>query len=71
MTVYVDPEVARATRVRAARTDRRDSDIVEDALRSHLGIAALDDAQVIEQLDADQAIKLAYDELRAHRADRS
>ncbi len=37
VTLYVDEDVLRAARVRAARTDRRDSDIVEDALRSYLG----------------------------------
>lgn len=71
MTIYVDPDVARATRVRAARTDRRDSDVVEDALRAHLGLSALDEAQAVERLDADEAMRLAYEELQAHRSARA
>jgi hypothetical protein len=36
-TVYLDPDVARAAKVRAARLDKRDSEVIEDALRAHLG----------------------------------
>jgi hypothetical protein len=40
VTLYVDEDVLRAARVRAARTDKRDSEVVEDALRSYLGFDA-------------------------------
>ena len=42
VTYVLDDEIARATRVRAARTNRRDSEIVEDALREYLGIGLLE-----------------------------
>jgi hypothetical protein len=67
VTVYLDPDVARAAKVRAARTERRDSEVVEDALRVYLGIAALDQAQELSTLDEDEALELAYKELHAAR----
>lgn len=66
-TVYLDPEVLRATRVKAARTGKRDSDIVEEALRRHLGLAVLDEIWAENDLSEDAAMKLAYEELHAHR----
>jgi plasmid stability protein len=37
-TVTIDEGVMRALRVRAARTGRRDSEVIEDALRKELGL---------------------------------
>lgn len=70
MTIYVDPAVARATRVRAARTDTRDSEVVEEALRAHLGLAALDQAQALSTLSEAEAMALANEELHASRRER-
>lgn len=70
VTVYLDPDVARAAKVRAARSERRDSEIVEDALRAYLGIAALDQAQELSTLGEDEALELAYKELHAARRKR-
>jgi hypothetical protein len=70
VTVYLDPDVARAAKVRAARTERRDSEVVEDALRVYLGIAALDQAQELSTLGDDEALELAYKELHAARRKR-
>jgi hypothetical protein len=70
VTVYLDPDVARAAKVRAARLDKRDSEVIEDALRAHLGIAALDEAQRLSTLDEDQALELANAELHAARRER-
>jgi hypothetical protein len=69
-TVYLDPDVLRATRVRAARTGRRDSDIVEDALREYLGIALIDRIRSRSDLTAEDAERLAYEELHAARRER-
>ncbi len=69
-TVYLDPEVLRATRVRAARTGKRDSDVVEEALRDYLGLSVVDDIRSNANLDEDQAMKLAYEELHAVRRER-
>jgi len=67
LTVYLDPEVARAAKVSAARLDKRDSEVIEDALRAHLGIAALDDAQRLSTLGEDEALELANAEVHAGR----
>lgn len=69
-TVYVDPDVLRATRVHAARTGRRDSDVVEEALREYLGLALLERIWEKADLSEEEALKLAYDELHAMRAER-
>jgi hypothetical protein len=39
-TFYLPEDLLRATRVHAARTDKRESQVVEDALRAHLGFDA-------------------------------
>jgi hypothetical protein len=69
-TVYLDPEVLRATRVRAARTGKRDSDVVEEALREYLGLAVIDEIRAKADLDADEAMQLANEELHAMRRER-
>lgn len=70
VTVYLDPEVARAAKIQAARTEKRDSEVVEDALRVYLGIAALDEAQELSTLGEQKALDLAYRELHAARRER-
>jgi hypothetical protein len=70
LTVYLDPEVARAAKVRAARLDKRDSEVIEDALRAHLGIAALDEAQRLSTLGEDDALAIANTEMHAARRER-
>jgi hypothetical protein len=69
-TVYLDPAVLRAMRVQAARTGRRDSDVVEDALREYLGLGLLERIWEKADLSEDEALELAYDELHAMRAER-
>lgn len=69
-TVYLDPDVLRAMRVHAARKGKRDSDVVEDALREYLGLALLERIWENADLSEDEAMKLAYDELHAMRAER-
>jgi hypothetical protein len=69
-TVYLDPDVLRAARIRAARTGKRDSDVVEEALRQHLGLAGVDRMRSATDLDSDEAMKLAYEELHALRRER-
>ena len=41
-TVTLDERVLRAVRIKAARTGRRDSDVIEEALRRELGLDLLD-----------------------------
>lgn len=69
-TVYLDPEVLRATRVAAARTGKRDSDVVEEALREYLGLAVIDRIRSRSDLGEDEAMRLAYEELHAMRREK-
>ncbi|MBA2360151.1 MAG: ribbon-helix-helix protein, CopG family [Actinobacteria bacterium] len=69
-TVYLDPDVLRATRVRAARTGRRDSDIVEEALREYLGFAVIDRIRSRSNLTPEEAMRLANEEVHAARRER-
>lgn len=66
-TLYIDEELLRMAKVRAARTDRRESEVMEAALRSYLGITALEQIRARSDLDEAQAMELAYAELRAMR----
>jgi len=70
LTVYLDPEVARAAKVRAARLDKRDSEVIEDALRAHLGIAALDQAQGLSTLTRMRLSRSPNAEVHAARRER-
>lgn len=70
--MYVDEDVLRAARVFAARHDQRDSDVVETALRRYLGLDMLHQVwQRNAQLSDDDATAVAYEELAAHRRERS
>ncbi len=69
-TIYLDPDVLRATRVQAARTGKRDSDVVEEALREYLGLAVIDRIRSRSDLDEEAAMRLAYEELHAMRRER-
>jgi hypothetical protein len=69
-TVYLDPDVLRAMRVHAARKDKRDSDVVEEALREYLGLAVINRIRARADLGEDEAMRLAYEELHAMRRER-
>jgi hypothetical protein len=70
VTLYVDENVMRAARVRAARTDKRDSDVVEDALRAYLGFDVLANVWARSDLGEDEAMRLAVEETHAARAEK-
>ena len=65
-TVTLDEQVLRAVRVKAARTGRRDSDVIEEALRRDLGFELLERVWATADMDADNALALAVEE--QHRA---
>lgn len=67
VTFYLDEDVLRAARVRAARGDRRDSEIVEDALRAYLGFDVVERVWARSNLNEDEAMKLAVSEIHALR----
>lgn len=69
-TFSLDAGVLRAARIAAARSGKRDSEIVEEALRSYLGLAVVDRVRERAALDAATAEALAYDELHATRPTR-
>ena len=56
-------------RVAAARSGKRDSDVVEEALRRYLGFALLDQVWARSDLTEEEALQLAYEELAAMRAE--
>lgn len=66
-TLSIESEVLRATRIAAARSGKRDSEIVEDALRAYLGLAVIDRIRERSNLSAEDAETLAYAELHASR----
>jgi len=70
-TVTLDEEVFRAVKIKAARTGKRDSEVIEESLRRDLGLDAL--AQLwakVTPTPEDEGMKLAYDELHAMREER-
>ena len=72
VTLYIDDEVLQAARVRAARTQKRDSDVVEAALRDYLGFTLLEriwarNADVTEE----EAMQVAIEEIHAYRRERA
>ena len=70
LTVYLDPEVARALRVSASRRGMRDSELVEEALRDKLLFTALERIDANAELDWEEALELAVREQHAWRRER-
>jgi Ribbon-helix-helix protein, copG family len=66
-TVTLDERVMRAVRVKAARTGRRDSDVIEEALRRDLGFDVLERLWEHADMEEDEAMKLAVDAQHASR----
>ena len=60
-TVTLDERVLRAVRVKAARTGRRDSEVIEEALRRDLGFDLLDRLWAKATLTEDEALELAVE----------
>jgi gamma-glutamyl:cysteine ligase YbdK (ATP-grasp superfamily) len=70
-TVTLDEDVFRAVKIKAARTGKRDSEVIEESLRRDLGLDDL--AQLwakVTPAPEDEGMKLAYDELHAMREER-
>ncbi len=71
LTVYLEPEVARALRVSAARRGMKDSDVVEEALRDTLLFTALERSAARNlDLTDDEALALAVREQHAARREK-
>lgn len=71
-TLTVDEEVLRAVRIKAARTGKRDSEVIEESLRRDLGVGVLEEiwARVKPLPGEDDGLALAYEELHAMRRER-
>jgi len=69
-TVTLDEEVIRAVKVKAARTGRRDSEVIEESLRRDLGLGALEDLWArVRPAPEGEGLDLATAELRAMRGE--
>lgn len=60
-TVTLDEGVFRALKVRAARTGKGDSQVIEEALRRDLGLDLLDRLWAKNDLPEDEAMELALE----------
>jgi len=60
-TVTLDEDVLRAVKVRAARTGKGDSEVIEDAVRRHLGLDLLDQLWARNTLTEAEALDLAVE----------
>jgi hypothetical protein len=67
-TLTIDEDVFRAVKIKAARTGKRDSQVIEESLRRDLGMDDLDGiwAQV-NPAPEEEGLRLAYAELHAMR----
>lgn len=66
-TVYLESDLLRAAKVWAARTGRRDYEVMEEALRLYLGLDVIENVWARSDLAEDDALSLAYEEMHAAR----
>ncbi len=67
-TLTVDADVMRAVRLRAARTGKRDSEVIEESLRRDLGMDALGGLwDGVKPAPETEGLELAETELHAMR----
>jgi hypothetical protein len=66
-TVYLEDELLRATKIAAARSGKRDYQVVEEALRAYLGLDLLEGVGARSGLKENEALDLAYRELHQSR----
>lgn len=66
-TLYADEDLLRAMRVRAAREDKADYQVFEEAMRAYLGLDTLERIWSRADLPEAEATKLALEAQRAVR----
>ncbi len=66
----IDEDVLRAVKVRAARTGKGDSEVIEEAVRRDLGLDLLDRIWAKNRLPEDEAQALAVEAQHATRRSR-
>ena len=69
-TLTIDEEVLRAVKVRAARTGKADSEVIEEALRRELGLDLLERLWARNELPEEEAAKLAVEAQHSSRRSR-
>lgn len=70
-TVSLDEDVFRAIKIKAARTGKRDSQVIEESLRRDLGLDDLAELwSKVTPAAEDEGLELATHELRAMREER-
>ena len=70
-TLTVDADLLRAVKVRAARTGKGDSEVIEEALRRDLGLELLDRIWAANGLAEDEALALGIEAQHSTRPPRS
>ena len=60
-TLTIDEEVLRAVKIRAARTGKGDSEVIEDALRRELGLDLLERLWQREDIGENEALAVAVE----------
>jgi predicted transcriptional regulator len=66
-TMYLDEDLLRRAKVLAARTGRRDYEVMEEALRRYLGLGVIAAVWERSDLEEEEALRLAYRELHSSR----
>jgi hypothetical protein len=66
-TLTIDEDVLRWVKVRAARTGKGDSQVIEESLRRDLGLNLLEQLWERNQLGEDEAVDLAVEAQHATR----
>jgi hypothetical protein len=70
-TVTLDEDVFRAVKIKAARTGKRDSQVIEDSLRRDLDLEGLEDIwSRVTSVPEREAMELADAEVHAMRKER-
>ncbi len=69
--LYLDETLLKAARAEAARTNRQEADVVEEALREHLGLDVIDVVRRRSDLTDEEAMRLAVEEVHAVREERA
>ena len=70
-TVYIDEELLRGAKIMAARTDRKDYEVFEAALRRYLGVEVLEKVWARSDLTEEEGLQIATEELDAMRRERA
>jgi len=67
-TLTIDEEVLRAVKVRAARTGKGESQVIEEAVRRDLGLELLDRLWARNDMAEEDALELAIEAQEAARS---